>query len=94
VVSYSGIAVHTASGKVTLGSKAHDSCCRSLGGPCWLLSLGPCAPAALLAADCGIPGVGEEHTWSYIGPHAEGYDSYTGVCCDSGVKGSFGGGAF
>ncbi len=81
VVSYSGMAVHTASGKVTVGSKAHDSCCRSLGGPCWLLSLGPCAPALLLAADCGIPGVGEEHTWSYIGPHAEGYDYHTGNCC-------------
>ena len=81
VTSYSGLAVHTASGKVTLGSKAHDSCCRSLGGPCWLLSLGPCAPAALLAIDCGIPGVGEEHTWSYIGPHGEGYDYHTGNCC-------------
>ncbi|MCA1633766.1 MAG: hypothetical protein LC802_08620 [Acidobacteria bacterium] len=81
VVSYSGLAVHTASGKVTLGSKAHDSCCRSLGGPCWLLSLGPCAWALVLAADCGIPGVGEEHTWSYIGPHSEGYDYHTGNCC-------------
>ena len=83
VTSYSGIAVHTAHGKVTLGSKAHDSCVRDLGGPAWLLSLPgmPCFPALLLAADCGIPGVGEEHTWSYIGPHAEGYDYYTGNCC-------------
>lgn len=81
VVSYSGIAVHATSGKVTLGAKAHDTCCRDLGGPCWLLSLGPCAPALALAADCGIPGAGAEHTWSYIGPHAEGYDYYTGNCC-------------
>ena len=83
VTSYSGIAVHTAHGKVTLGSKAHDSCVRDLGGPAWLLSLPgmPCFPALLLAADCGIPGVGEQHTWSYIGPHAEGYDYYTGNCC-------------
>lgn len=83
VTSYSGIAVHTAHGKVTLGSKAHDSCVRSLGGPSWLLSLPgmPCFPALLLAADCGIPGIGDEHTWSYIGPHAEGYDYYTGNCC-------------
>lgn len=83
VTSYSGIAVHTAYGKVTLGSKAHDSCVRSLGGPAWLLSLPgmPCFPALLLAADCGIPGVGEEHSWSYIGGHSEGYDYYTGNCC-------------
>jgi hypothetical protein len=81
ISSYAGMAVHTASGKVTLGSKAHDSCCRSMGGPCWLLSLGPCLPALLLAADCGIPGVGDEHTWSYIGPHSEGYDYHTGNCC-------------
>jgi hypothetical protein len=92
VVSYSGLAVHTASGKVTLGSKAHDSCVRALGWPAWLSSLPgmPCFPALLLAADCAIPGVGEEHTWSYIGPHSEGYDYYTGVCCDGGVKGGGG----
>jgi len=83
VTSYSGIAIHTAHGKVTLGSKAHDSCVRAFGGPAWLLSLPgmPCFGAALLAADCAIPGVGEEHTWSYIGPHAEGFDYYTGNCC-------------
>jgi hypothetical protein len=81
VISYSGIAVHTTSGKVTLGAKAHDTCCRDLPGPCWLLSLGPCAWALALAADCGIPGAGSEHTWSYIGPHMEGYDFFTGNCC-------------
>ncbi len=83
VTSYSGMALHTAHGKVTLGSQAHDSCVRDLGGPAWLLSLPgmPCFGAALLAIDCAIPGVGEEHTWSYIGPHAEGYDYYTGNCC-------------
>ena len=39
VTSYSGMAIHTAHGKVTLGSKAHDTCVRDLGGPAWLLSL-------------------------------------------------------
>lgn len=83
VTTYSGIAVHTAHGKVTVGSKAHDSCVRAFGGPAWLLSLPgmPCFAAAVLAADCAIPGVGEEHTWSYVGPHSEGYDYYTGNCC-------------
>ncbi|HKG15994.1 MAG TPA: hypothetical protein VKB12_21920, partial [Pyrinomonadaceae bacterium] len=84
VTSYAGTAVHTAHGKVTFGSVAHDACVRALGLPAWLTSLPgmPCFPELLLAADCYvIPGVGEEQTWSYIGPHAEGWDAYTGNCC-------------
>jgi hypothetical protein len=83
VISYSGTAVHVAHGKVTFGSIAHDSCVRALGWPAWLSSLPgmPCFPELLLAADCAIPGVGSDQTWSYIGPHGEGYDYYTGNCC-------------
>ena len=83
VISYSGTAVHIAHGKVTFGSIAHDSCVRALGWPAWLSSLPgmPCFPELLLAADCAIPGVGSDQTWSYIGPHGEGYDYYTGNCC-------------
>jgi hypothetical protein len=83
VQSWAYLAVHTAHGNVTLGSKAHDSCVRALGWPAWLSSLPgmPCFPALLLAADCAIPGVGEEHSWSYIGTTYDGYDSFTGNCC-------------
>jgi hypothetical protein len=82
-VSFSGTAIHTAHGKVTLGSIVHDACVRSLGWPAWLSSLPgmPCFEAALLAADCLVPGVGEEQTWSYIGPHTESHDYYTENCC-------------
>ncbi len=83
VVSYTGLAVHTAHGKVTFGSIAHDSCVRALGWPAWLSSLPgmPCFPELLLAADCAIPGVGDEQTWSYVGPHSEGFEYYTDNCC-------------
>jgi hypothetical protein len=85
LVSFAGTAVHTAHGKVTLGSIAHDACVRALGWPAWLSSLPgmPCFPALLLAADCAIPGVGDEQTWSYIGPHTEIFDYFTENCCTS-----------
>lgn len=77
----SGTAVHITSGHVTPGAILHDDCCRSV----WLGCLNPvCYPAMLLAADCGIPGLGWDATWSYVGPHSEGYDQPTGVCCYSG----------
>ena len=83
ILSYGGMAVHISGGKVTFGSIAHDSCVRALGWPAWLSSLPgmPCFPELLLAADCAIPGVGDYQTWSYIGPHSEGYDVFTGGCC-------------
>ncbi len=69
-VTYRGTAVHTASGKVTLGAKAHDSCCRSSPLGC---ADPACIAIAPLAIDCIIPGVGSEHTWSYIGYHEAQY---------------------
>jgi hypothetical protein len=82
-VSFAGTAVHTAHGKVTFGSIAHDSCVRALGWPAWLSSLPgmPCFPELLLAADCAIPGVGSDQTWSYIGPHTEVFNYFTENCC-------------
>ncbi|HZH30045.1 MAG TPA: hypothetical protein VEY11_04725 [Pyrinomonadaceae bacterium] len=72
-----GTAVHTASGNVTLGSKAHDSCCRSSWGGCWNPA---CIAIAPLAADCAVAGT--LHTWSYVGYHESSYivDNPNGNC--------------
>lgn len=78
VVSETGIAVHTAHGKVTLGAIAHDACCRNL----FLGCLNPvCIALMIPATDCLIPGVGWDQTWSYVGPHGGAWDFTTGVCC-------------
>lgn len=72
-----GTAVHTASGNVTLGSKAHDSCCRSSWGGCWNPACIAIAPAA---ADCAFAGT--LHTWSYVGYHETSHieDNPNGTC--------------
>ena len=77
-VGSQGIAVHTAHGKVTPGSIAHDWCCRNLFFGCWNPVCIALLPGAL---DCLIPGVGWDETWSYVGPHSEIADYATGVCC-------------
>ncbi|HEU4386778.1 MAG TPA: hypothetical protein VFV34_03200 [Blastocatellia bacterium] len=78
LVGSSGIAVHTAHGKVTPGAIAHDWCCRNLWLGCW----NPVCIALLPgAADCLIPGVGWDETWSYVGPHSDAYTYSTGNCC-------------
>jgi len=72
-----GIAVHTAHGKVTPGSIAHDWCCRNLFLGCY----NPLCMALLPgAADCFTPGIGWEETWSYVGPHMESSDYRIGCC--------------
>lgn len=81
VMLVSGTAVHITSGHVTPGAMLHDACCRSTPLGCWLNLL--CYVEALAAADCFIPGLGWDETWSYVGPHFEGYDQATGVCCTS-----------